>query len=366
MAAAERQKVYKSAAAVLEGYANGERRFDNAELDEADFSGSFLEGARFYGASLTGANFEGAYLLHSQFKNADASNASFKGALLVATDLIAANFENADFSGVDFTGASIDMSNCEGANFRRARLNNSDVCDAIFRRANLDQVTLGSVNLCDTDLWEFCEAEDVHHQGPSDIDARAVMKSYRHPRLKSFMVDCGVPHLFAEYMIECARALGDSLARRLMQSTFISYGTPDVEFAKRLYDVLRQHGVVVFFFPETATFGERIDTEIYRRLHEHDRVILVCSKASLNRPGVLHEIQETFDRESRDGGATYLLPIMLDDYVLTDWKQHHPVLAERLSRRVVGDFREALKSSDAFDVAVARLLDALKAERPAV
>ncbi|WP_371788443.1 toll/interleukin-1 receptor domain-containing protein [Streptomyces griseoaurantiacus] len=366
MVTSRRRRLYRSVGAVLEGYARGERRFENAKLEGADFSGLNLEGARFYGASLIGANFEGAYLLHSQFKNANVVDANFANAALISTDLIAANFERVNFSGVDFTGASIDMSNCMGADFRGARLNNADVCNAMLRRARFDGASLTSVNLCDTELWELCEAKDLHHEGPSDIDARAVMKSYQHPRLKAFMVDCGVPHLFAEYMIECARALGDSLTRRLMQSTYISYGTPDINFAKRLYDVLKQHGVVVFFFPETATFGERIDTEIYRRIHEHDRVILVCSESSLNRPGVLHEIQETFDREARDGGATYLLPIMLDDYVLTGWRQHHPVLSERVSRRVVGDFREALMNSDAFDASVSRLLDALKTDRPVV
>ena len=151
-----------------------------------------------------------------------------------------------------------------------------------------------------------------------------------------------------------------------MQTTFISYGGPDEGFARDLYEALKQHGVIVFFFPESATLGERIDSEIYRRLAEHDRVILVCSEASLNRPGVLHEIQETFDRESRDGGATYLLPIMLDDYVLTGWKEVHPVLAERVCRRVVGDFRKAPQGGTDFDVAVGRLIDALKRNRPAV
>ncbi|GGX33744.1 toll/interleukin-1 receptor domain-containing protein [Streptomyces lomondensis] len=151
-----------------------------------------------------------------------------------------------------------------------------------------------------------------------------------------------------------------------MQSTFISYGSPDEAFARKLYEVLRQHGVVTFFFPEMATLGERIDTEIYSRLHQHDRVILICSEASLNRAGVLHEIQETLDREARDGGATYLLPIMLDDYVLTAWKEVHPVLAERINRRVVGDFRRAREGEAEFNASVARLLDALKAVRPAI
>jgi hypothetical protein len=47
-------------------------------------------------------------------------------------------------------------------------------------------------------------------------------------------------------------------------------------------------------------------------------VLLLCSRHSLNQKGVLNEIQETLAREARDGGASYLLPIMLDDYVLKE------------------------------------------------
>jgi len=78
---------------------------------------------------------------------------------------------------------------------------------------------------------------------------------------------------------------------------------------------------------------------------------------------VLNEIQETLDREARDGGATYLLPIMLDDYVLTGWRKSHPELAERVGRRIIGDFRGAKRSRQAFDAAVARVIDALKIKR---
>jgi hypothetical protein len=118
--------------------------------------------------------------------------------------------------------------------------------------------------------------------------------------------------------------------------------------------------VVVFYFPETATVGERINNEVFRRLQEHDRVILVCSRAALDRPGVLNEIQETLDREARDGGASYLLPVMLDDYVLTGWRNTQPELAERVGRRVVADFRKASRNRRVFDAELARLLDALK------
>jgi hypothetical protein len=149
------------------------------------------------------------------------------------------------------------------------------------------------------------------------------------------------------------------LLRISMQSTFISYGGPDEDFARKVFDSLKKMGVVVFFFPETARLGERIDAEVFRRIQEHDRVLLICSEESLNRPGVTHEIRETLDREARDGGATYLLPITLDDYVFNGFREQHSDLAERLSRRIIGDFRGTKRSRTDFDKAMHRVADAL-------
>jgi hypothetical protein len=73
-------------------------------------------------------------------------------------------------------------------------------------------------------------------------------------------------------MIQCALALADEQMGTLMQSVFISYGGPDEEFARRLYDALRSHGVVTFFFPETAELGGRINNEGYSDIQRHDRV----------------------------------------------------------------------------------------------
>lgn len=150
----------------------------------------------------------------------------------------------------------------------------------------------------------------------------------------------------------------------LMQSTFISYGGPDEDFARRIYDSLRKMGVVVFFFPETAQLGERIDAEVFKRINDHDRVLLICSKDSLKRPGVTHEIRETLDREARDGGTTYLLPITLDNYVFEEFREQHSDLAERLSRRIIGDFRGAKNSRVVFQKAMRRIVNAL-AKNPA-
>ena len=78
---------------------------------------------------------------------------------------------------------------------------------------------------------------------------------------------------------------------------------------------------------------------------------------------MINEIQETLDRETRDGGASYLLPVMLDDYVLTGWRETHPELAERVGRRIIGDFRKTRRNKGAFDAAMARIVDTLKVKR---
>ncbi|WP_373294538.1 TIR domain-containing protein [Dactylosporangium sucinum] len=257
----------------------------------------------------------------------------------------------------------------ERARFSRAvldgaRFNNSTLCGARFEGSFLDGVRITSANLCELDVRPFCDARRIAHSGPSEIDARTVMLSYSHPRLKRFMLDCGVPELFAEYMIDCARALGEPLIRSMMQSSFISYGGPDERFARKLYDSLRRNSVITFFFPETATIGERAGNEIYKGIQSYDRIILICSRNSLDRPGVLNEIQETLDREARDGGATYLLPVTLDDYIFADWSPALSSLAERVKGRVVADFRGTARSARAFDAALSRLIDALKVRRP--
>jgi hypothetical protein len=345
-------------------YKNGERNFRRAILDNLDIRGLDLRGASFYFASLKGTQMDGLNLTHVQLKGADLTGATLKSANLIASDSIGAKFVGADLQDVDLTGANLSHADCTDADMRRSWFNAVDLEDIRLVRARLDNINISDATFGNVDVRPFCDARGVTHSAPSSVDPRTVIRSYQHSGLKRFLLDCGVPAIFAEYMIDCARALREPLWRTLMQSTFISYGGPDERFARRLYEALRQHQVTVFFFPVSATVGERIDSEVFRNIQEHDRIILVCSKASLDRPGVLNEIQETFDREARDGGATYLLPIMLDDYVLNGWKDSQPSLAERVNRRVVADFRKTTRSRKAFDTALSRLVDALKVSRP--
>ena len=122
----------------------------------------------------------------------------------------------------------------------------------------------------------------------------------------------------------------------------------------------------MFYFPETARWGERLSNEVHKQLNSYDRLILLCSEGSLNRPGVRNEIQEMFDREARDGGASYLVPVALDDYLFDPdgWESVEPDLARRVKARIAGDFRKALTDTAEYDKALHRLIDVLKKAKP--
>ncbi len=95
-------------------------------------------------------------------------------------------------------------------------------------------------------------------------------------------------------------------------------------------------------------------------VNEHDRVILVCSRASLDRRGVQNELEEILAREAREGGKALLVPIRLDDYVLSGWNPRRTGLAQAVRDRVVADFRGADRDLQVFDNAIMRLLAALR------
>lgn len=145
-------------------------------------------------------------------------------------------------------------------------------------------------------------------------------------------------------------------------SCFISYGGPDGGFAQKLHDSLVDHGVQVFFFPVHATPGQSMYKVMREGINQYDRIILVCSKASLDRPGVLNELTETLRREARDGSKEYLIPIRLDDYVLKGWSPDNKQLAHAVRDRVVADFSGTVDDENKFNMALNKLIVAL--DRP--
>lgn len=144
-----------------------------------------------------------------------------------------------------------------------------------------------------------------------------------------------------------------------MQSVFISYGGPDEEFARLLDERLTTAGIKTFFFKRHATPGQKLHHVMRNGVNAHDRVVLICSKNSLNRRGVLNEIEEVLQREAREGGAAILIPVTIDDYVLSEWAPQRPGLALAVRDRVVADFRNTTADPGKFETALSHLVEAL-------
>lgn len=102
-------------AEILHRYAGGERDFQQVEiedsedrasfrganLDDADFSGSFIV-ADFTGASLRNSHWSNANVKTCIFRDADLSRANFSGTALDATV-----FQGAKMAGANFAGAYV-------------------------------------------------------------------------------------------------------------------------------------------------------------------------------------------------------------------------------------------------------------------
>jgi hypothetical protein len=89
----------------------------------------------------------------------------------------------------------------------------------------------------------------------------------------------------------------------------------------------------------------------------------VCSKDALVRPGVLNELEQVLEREAREGGAAVLLPVRLDDFVMSDWAPERKDLARQVRSRVIGDFSQLDVSPGKFEREMRKVLAALSASR---
>lgn len=132
----------------------------------------------------------------------------------------------------------------------------------------------------------------------------------------------------------------------LYHSAAISYGGPDIEIARILHRFLTDSGVSVWFYPEDGLPGEKLHRMMTEMTNIADRVILLCSKSSLHREGVLNEIERTLERESKEGGSNILLPLALDEYVLSTWKPDRTDLALQIRSRNILKFGGNLNSAE--------------------
>ncbi len=122
---------------------------------------------------------------------------------------------------------------------------------------------------------------------------------------------------------------------KMHKTVFISYGGPDESAAEKTNSSLKSKGVKTWFFPDDADPGAKLHRVMHDGVNEYDRVLLLCSKESLTRPGVLNELEHVLEREAREGGCEILIPVSLDDFVYGDWAPDKHDLASQIRSRVI-------------------------------
>ena len=118
--------------------------FDAQDLAGYDLTGAELRDATFQRSVLDGTVFTEADAFRAKFISASLSETNFTGARLQSADFTKANLRGADLTDADLRGARF-----VGAGLAGANLTGAEVQDATFRNANLVGVTwIDGVRVC--------------------------------------------------------------------------------------------------------------------------------------------------------------------------------------------------------------------------
>lgn len=142
---------------------------------------------------------------------------------------------------------------------------------------------------------------------------------------------------------------------RMHKTLFISYGAPDEEIATKINNSIKSKGVETWFFPEDSIPGQKLHRMMSEAVHKYDRTLLICSKNSVVRGGVLNEIERLLEREANEGGTEIIIPVSLDDYIFNDWKPEKSDIKRQVLSRVVCKI-----NNENFDTEIGKILNALK------
>jgi hypothetical protein len=298
-----------------------------AELYEANLYGADLREADFHGANLTGAILRGAKL----------HGANLTGAILIQANLFGAGLIEANLSGANLTAANLMEANLNGANLIATNLTEASCLTTVF--ANVD-------------LSEVKGLDSVEHSGRSTVGIDTLFR-FKGKIPETFLRGCGVPESLIKYL----PSLIGSMEPIQFYSCFISYSSPNRDFAERLHADLQAKGVRCWFAPHDLKIGDRFRIRIDESIRVHDKLLVVLSESSVASQEVEAEVEAAMDRE-KSHGVTVLFPIRLDDAVImapSGW----PALVRR--SRNIGDFT-GWKDHDKYQAAFARLLRDLKAD----
>lgn len=202
--------------------------------------------------------------------------------------------------GTAFDDADLSMSVLVGihfwlASFSRANFEGADIAETSF----LECEGLGSATGLDR-LTRFASA---------GIDRQTLLEGI-----------VGLPDTFLFSAGYTQREIAE--LRGLVQkdsgllSCFVSHAEDDLTFATRLTLDLRRKNVNCWHYKDRLRGGAGWRAQIARAIKEHDRLLLICSRRSIYRTNVVHEIILALD-EQKKTGQQKLFPVMLDDHIIS-------------------------------------------------
>src|ERR1044072_7882800 len=224
-------------------------RDENPEI-RPDLSGTYLDGKNLSYADLRGADLSYAHLRGANFRGADLIYARFIYALLNDAYLRGASLMEANFSG--------------------ASLQNADFTDAV----------IGRTMFAETNLSLAQGLNSIEHYGPSEISISTLYKSAGNIP-ESFLRGCGVPD---DFIVFVRSLVGIAVE---FYSCFISFTEADDAISERLHNDLQAAGVRCWRWKEDAKWGKTLMRSIDEAIHLYDKLIVICSKQSLNSPAVI-------------------------------------------------------------------------------
>jgi hypothetical protein len=123
-----------------------------------------------------------------------------------------------------------------------------------------------------------------------------------------------------------------------------------------LHQKLENRGVRCWLDEKNLVPGERILDAVAKAITAHERILLCCSKSSLESWWVKDEVRKAQELERGANDDLRIIPILLDDYLLHHWNDG---LASDLRSRLGVDFTN-WQGSASFEPQVERLLQTLK------